>query len=79
MSSGLPRGFHWRAHRGSLFPHSVMIMTSDSSATCSAATTGPLRSVDFRLMTPLPPREVMRYSASGVQSLPKLFFGNGQH
>src|SRR6266567_7572108 len=54
------------------FPYSVMIITSDSSVTWSAATTGPLRSVDLRLITPLPPRDVMRYSASGVR-LPKPF------
>src|SRR6266446_6937547 len=50
----------------------VMIMTSDSSVTCRVATTEPLRSVVFILTTPLPPREVMRYSASGVR-LPKPF------
>src|SRR2546430_10451249 len=45
-------------------PLCVMIITSDSSVTCSVATTYPLRSVVFMLTTPLPPREVMRYSRS---------------
>src|SRR5208282_6429904 len=48
-------------------PWPVMIITSESSRTCKAATTVPFRSVDLRLMTPLPPREVTRYSASGVR------------
>src|SRR6266700_5444680 len=44
-------------------PLCVMIITSDSSVTCSVATTNPLRSVVFML----PPPDVMRYSASGVR------------
>ena len=60
------------------FAWPAIIITSDSSATCSAATTAPLRSVVFRLITPLPPRDVMRYSASGVR-FPKPFSEIGEH
>src|SRR4029077_2366742 len=54
------------------FPLWVIIITSDSSVTCNVATTEPLRSVVFMLTTPLPPRDVIRYSASGVR-FPKPF------
>jgi ribonuclease HII len=48
-------------------PCAVIIITSLSSVTCNAATTAPLRSVVFKFTTPLPPREVTRYSRSAVR------------
>ena len=48
-------------------PLAVMSISSSASVTLLRATTLPLRSVVLMLMTPLPPRRVLRYSSTCVR------------
>ena len=50
-----------------IVPSSVMIIRSSSSRTISWQASGPVFSVRFMALTPLPPRDWARYSATGVR------------